>query len=150
MGNEPAFLQGRSVTRWVCPECGREFGKANQGHVCAPGVPLEEVFMGRPPVQREVYDALLAHLETLGGVHADQVRVGVFWKTDRKLAEIRPMARALSVNLALPREIRSPRVMRVLRSSSDKFWHIVRITRPDEVDDELLGWLTEAYDYATD
>jgi hypothetical protein len=43
-----------------------------------------------------------------------------------------------------------PRVMRVLRSSSDKFWHIIRITRPDHVDDELLGWLTEAYDYATD
>jgi hypothetical protein len=40
--------------------------------------------------------------------------------------------------------------MRVLRSSSDKFWHIIRITRPDHVDDELLGWLTEAYDYATD
>jgi hypothetical protein len=138
------------VGRWECPECGREFGNRNQGHLCAPGVPLAEVFEKRPPVQRELYDALIAHLETLGPVHADAVRVGVFLKTDRKLAEIRPMARALSVELALPRELDSPRVMRVLRASSEKFWHVIRITEPDEVDDELRDWLTEAYDYATD
>jgi hypothetical protein len=138
------------VTRWVCPECGREFANANQGHFCEPAVPLEEVFEGRPAGQREVYEALLAFLDTLGGVHADQVRVGVFWKTDRKLAEVRPMARALSVNLVLPRELHSPRVARVNRYAADKVWHSIRLTSVDQIDDELLGWLTEAYDYATD
>jgi len=138
------------MVRWVCPECGREFGNRNQGHLCAPGVPLDEVFEGRPPVQRELYEAMLEHLDQFGGVHADAVRVGVFWKTDRKLAEIRPMARALSVELGLPREIRSPRVTRVQRASSEKYWHTIRVTEPEQIDDELLGWLTEAYDYATD
>jgi Domain of unknown function (DUF5655) len=137
------------MARWECPDCGREVGNRNQGHVCAPGVLLDEVFEGRPPVQRELYDVMLAHLESLGGVHADAVRVGVFWKTDRKLAEIRPMARALSVQLTLPREVDTP-ITRVLRASSEKFVHIIRVNDPDEIDDELLGWLTEAYDYATD
>lgn len=140
----------KGMARWVCPECGREFAKEDQGHFCAPGVPVDEVFAGRAPEQREIYAKLVAHLETLGDVHADSVRVGVFLKTDRKLAEIRPMARALSVNLALPRRLDSDRVARVYRSAGDKTWNDIRVTSIEQVDDELLDWLTEAYDYATD
>lgn len=138
------------MARWECPECGREFGNRNQGHLCAPGVPVDEVFAGRPDEQREIYDVVMEHLEGLGPVHTDAVRVGVFLKTDRKLAEIRPMARALSIELMLPREVGSPRMTRVLRVSAEKYAHFLRLREPDEVDDEILGWLTEAYDFATD
>jgi hypothetical protein len=34
-----------------------------------------------------VYDAILAHLESLGPVYEDAVGVGVFLKRERKLAE---------------------------------------------------------------
>ena len=60
------------------------------------------------------------------------------------------MARALSVNLVLPRELHSPRVALVNRYAADKVWHSIRLTSVDQIDEELLGWLTEAYDYATD
>ncbi|HEY3002055.1 MAG TPA: DUF5655 domain-containing protein [Kribbellaceae bacterium] len=137
------------MARWQCPECGREFGNRNQAHVCAPGCTVDEVFAGRPPAQREVYDEILAHLESLGPVHVDAVTVGVFLKSDRKLAEVRPMARALSVELVMPRPLGSPRVAFQLRASATRVVHVVRLTSVEQVDDELLGWLTEAYDYAT-
>jgi len=41
------------------------------------GCSVEESFAARPPVQRAIYDALMAHLSTLGPVHVDAVRVGV-------------------------------------------------------------------------
>lgn len=138
------------MARWMCPECGREFANRNQGHFCAPGVPVDRVFSGRPPAQRDIYEELIEFVATLGPVHADSVSVGVFLKTDRKLAEIRPMARALSVNLALPRRLDTPRVARVYRSAGEKTWNDLRLRTIEDVDDELLGWLTEAYDYATD
>jgi len=57
--------------------------------------------------------------------------------------------RALSVELVMPRPLESPRVAFQLRASATRVVHVVRLTSVEQVDDELLGWLTEAYDYAT-
>jgi hypothetical protein len=83
-------------------------------------------------------------------VHVDAVKVGVFLKSDRKFAEIRPMARALSVNLEMSRALEGPLVARRYRYAVDRFASEVRVTNPDQVDNVLCGWLTEAYDEATD
>jgi hypothetical protein len=72
----------------------------------------------------------------------------VFLKNDSKLAEVRPMARSLSLNLVLPRRLDDPRVARVVRISADRVVNFLRLTRVDEVDDEVRDWLTEAYDAA--
>jgi len=133
------------VTRWTCPRCDREFGRAHQAHVCVPGCTVDDVFAGRPATQRLIYNALMDHLATLGPVHEDAVRVGVFLKRVRKLAEVRPKARNLSVEIVLPRTIDHPRVARTIRIAGDRVVHIVKLTRLDQVDDELRGWLTEAY-----
>jgi hypothetical protein len=93
----------RSVTRWTCPACERQFARAHQAHVCVPGGTIDESFAGRPPVQREIFDTLLAYLRTLGPVHIDAVRVDVFLYSDRKLAEVRPRTRSLALIVVLPR-----------------------------------------------
>ncbi|MGE5827957.1 MAG: DUF5655 domain-containing protein [Micromonosporaceae bacterium] len=131
--------------RWTCPRCDREFGRAHQSHVCVPGGTVEESFAGRPPVQREIYDALMAHLDTLGPVHVDAVKVGVFLRRTDKIAEVRPMARALKLWLGLPRRVDSPLVTQHLQGAAGRVWHAIRLTSPDQVDDELQAWLTEAY-----
>jgi Domain of unknown function (DUF5655) len=133
------------VGRWICPRCDREFGRAHQSHVCVPGGTVEESFAGRPAAQRDIYDALLAHLTTLGPVYADAVKVGVFLKHTGKFAEVRPMARSLSLELVLPRPVQSPRVLRHIVIAADRVWHTIRLNSPAEIDDELRAWLTEAY-----
>ncbi len=109
---------------------------------------MDDCFAGRPPVQREIYDALVAHLETLGPLHLDAVRVGVFLKHERKLAEVRPMARSLSLMLVLPRVVVDPRISRTYRISADRTAHHIKLTSQDQVDEQLYDWLTEAYDAA--
>ncbi len=138
------------MPRWTCPRCDREFGRANQSHTCLPGGSVEETFRGRSPVQREIYDAIVEHLESLGPLHADSVQVGVFLKRDRKLAEVRPMARSLSLYLVLPRVVDDPRIIRTMRVSAQRCGHVIRLTGVDDVDDELREWLTEAYLDAAD
>jgi hypothetical protein len=138
------------MARWTCPRCDREFGRANQSHTCVPGGTVEDSFAGRPAAQVEAYRRIMAHLATVGPVHADSVQVGVFLKSDRKFAELRPMARALSVNLQMSRPISDVRVARTMRITGQQHLNVVRVTDPDQVDDVLCGWLTEAYDEATD
>lgn len=100
-------------------------------------------------MQRAIYEELMAHLTTLGPVHADAVRVGVFLKSDRKLAEVRPMARSLSLALTLPRVLQDGRIARRIRLSGDRTVHVVRLRSVADVDDQVRDWLTEAYDAAT-
>ncbi len=133
------------MTRWTCPACEREFGRAHQSHVCVPAGTVDDCFAGRPGYQREVYEMLVAHLRTLGEVHVDAVRVGVFLKHERKLAEVRPKARGLSLDLVLPRRLDDPRVTRVERLSADRVVNRVRLTCVDDVDDRVRGWLSEAW-----
>jgi hypothetical protein len=118
--------------------------------VCVPGCTVDECFEGRPPIQREIYERLLAHLATLGPVHIDAVRVGIFLKTDRKLAEVRPKARSLSLELVLPRAMAHPRVVRTITIAADRVAHVVKLPGLDDVDDEVREMLTQAYNHATD
>jgi hypothetical protein len=106
---------------------------------------VEECFAPWPPAYREIYDALVGFLSTLGAVHADAVTVGVFLKREQKLAEIRPKARCLSLELVLPRRIDHPRVARSIRLTADRTVNVVKLTRPEEVNDDIRAWLAEAY-----
>jgi hypothetical protein len=138
------------MPRWVCPNCDREFARAHQSHVCVPGGTEEESFRGRPPEQYQMYRAIMAHLESLGPFHVDAVGVGVFLKSDRKFAEIRPMARALAIWIGLPYRIDDPRLGRAEAAGPDRFWNRVRLSTMEQLDDDVFRWLTDAYDDATD
>ncbi|MCU1343902.1 MAG: hypothetical protein JWL70_168 [Acidimicrobiia bacterium] len=138
------------MSRWTCPACDREFARAKQAHVCMTGNTVDATFAGRPAVQRAIYDAVLIHLRTLGPLHEDAVRIGVFLKAERKLAELRPKARWLSLELVLGRSLAAGRVSRELRVSADRVVHVIKLASVDDVDDQLRQWLTEAYFHASD
>ena len=106
---------------------------------------MDDTFANSPPGQRRAYDTIMAYLQTLGPVHEDAVQVGVFLKRQRKFAEIRPMSRALSLNLVLPRTVRDSRVLRTARISADRVEHVIRLSDATEVDEQVREWLTEAF-----
>lgn len=136
--------------RWTCPRCDRQFGRANQAHVCVPGCTVDDSFTGRPPWQRAAYDAVLASLRAQGPVHEDAVRVGVFLLAERKFAEVRPVARSLNLWLILPRLPDDPRISRSEPLARGRFAALVKIGGPADVDDQLRGWLSEALAAADD
>jgi Domain of unknown function (DUF5655) len=116
--------------------------------VCVPGNTVDESFAGRPAVQRDIYEAIIAYLRTLGPVHLDAVRVGVFIYHIDKIAEVRPAARALTLWLMMPRDLDDPRVGRRERVSTTRVAHRIKLTDVSDVDDQLCDWLGEAYDAA--
>ena len=76
------------VARWVCPNCEREFASANQAHVCVPGITVDDLLARHPRWVSEIYRAVMEHLISLGPVHEDAVNVGIFLKSDRKIARV--------------------------------------------------------------
>jgi hypothetical protein len=90
------------MARWTCPDCEREFGARNQAHVCSPGISVDELLGRHPDWVGEIYEAVMEPLRGLGPVHEDAVNVGIFLKSDRKLAEFRPRVRSVLLHIVLP------------------------------------------------
>jgi hypothetical protein len=115
-----------------------------------PGITVDAAFAGRPASLREIYDAILAHLLSLGPVHEDAVSVGVFLKRDRKLAEVRPRSRDVWLGLYLPRPVHDRRIARILGPSGPRVAHVILLRSAADVDDQVRAWLTEAFLDASD
>ena len=131
---------------WTCPRCGRSFGSAGQSHSCIPAGTLDASFAGRPDWQREAYERVAAHLRGLGPLVIEPVSVGVFFKRARSFAEVRPMKSALRVEFLLSRSLDDPRVVKTVAMSANRIAIFVDVRSPDEIDAQLLAWLTEAYE----
>jgi len=129
---------------WACPACGREFGK-RQSHVCVPAMSVDEYFAGRPPGEREIFEAVRAHLESLGPVIVEPVGVGILFKGRRTFVELRPKKRWVDLGFGLNRRLDHPRITRRSRDQAGRTYHGVRISSAAEVDDEVREWPTESY-----
>ncbi len=114
-------------------------------HDCAPGLTLDEYFASGPAHERPVFDAVMAHLETIGPVHLDIVSVGIFLKNPRTFAELRPKDRWVALSFGLGRRARHRAITRKVTDYSGRFWHIANIAEPEQFDADLAGLLTETY-----
>jgi Domain of unknown function (DUF5655) len=135
---------------WICPECGRRFGRSHQGHECAPALSIEEYFTTGPPHERPVFEAVWAHLSTLAdddgeGVYLEPVSVGIFFKRRTTFAQLRPMTRWVALTFGLRRRLTTDRLSRKVMVTGSRYHHVVNLTDPSEVDDVVRGWLTEAF-----
>jgi Domain of unknown function (DUF5655) len=136
------------VAGWTCAECGRRFARNRQMHDCAPGLTPDEYFASGPAHERPIFDAVMAHLYTVGPVHLDIVSVGIFLKNPRKFAELRPKDRWVALAFTLDRRATHPTITRKVVEYGDRFWHVANVRSPDDVDDALRDLLTEAYESA--
>lgn len=130
---------------WVCPKCGRRFRRAGQSHECAPALSVEEYFSTGPPHERPIFEAVLAHLGTVGPMHVEPVSVGIFLKRAQTFAELRPKDRWVALSFSLPRRVQHERIVRKVMEYSGRYYHVANLRTPADFDDRLRGWLTEAY-----
>lgn len=131
---------------WVCPDCGRRFRRRRQSHECAPALSLEEYFSTGPPFERPVFEAVMAHLATLGPVHVEPVSVGIFIKKSGGFVELRPMTRWVAMSFMVPRRINSSRIARKPLAVGPLSFHVVNLRGSEDVDEQVRAWLTESYE----
>lgn len=107
---------------------------------------LEDYFATGPPWERPIFEAVRAHLGSLGRVHVEPVSVGIFFKRSRTFVELRPMTRWTAVSMVLPRLVDHPRIARKPIPGREGYWfHVVNVRSADEVDETLRDWLTESF-----
>jgi hypothetical protein len=129
---------------WSCPACGREFWK-RQAHVCAPALSVDAYFSGRPAVEREIFEAVREHIESLGPVIVEPVGVGILFKGKRTFVELRPKTKWVALSFGLNRRAEHARITRTTKTDTARTYHGVRLTSAADIDDAVREWLTESY-----
>ena len=130
---------------WECPRCGRAFANTNQTHTCAALGDLDAHFRGRQPHVRETFERILSAVREFGPVTVLPEKTRIALHMRMSFAAFMPRIRWLDGHLVLARIIHSGRFRRVETYSPRNVLHAFRLVSPDEVDEEFIGWLAEAY-----
>lgn len=133
------------MVAWVCPKCRRQFGRRGQSHECAPAMSLEEYFSSGPERERPIFEAVLRHFDSVGPVHVEPVSVGLFLKRSRSFAELRPLRDWVAASFTLPYRAQHPTILRKVQPYGRNYFHVANLRGPEDVDDDLLRLLTDAY-----
>jgi hypothetical protein len=109
---------------------------------------LEEYFSTGPAHERPIFEAVMRHADTLGPVHVEPVSVGIFLKRAQTFAQLRPMQRWVALSFSLPRTVRHPTITRKVVLYHGRHYHVANLRSPEDFDDDLRDWITEAYLHA--
>jgi len=110
---------------------------------------LEEYFSTGPPFERPIFDAVLTHMKTLGEPFLEPVSVGIFVKRDGVgVLQLRPMTKWVALYLFMPRTIHDRRISRKPIVTGRIVFRVVNLRSPEEVDDTVKSWITEAWETA--
>ncbi len=98
-----------------------------------------------PPFERPIFEAVNAHLQSLGDVYVEPVSVGIFFKVTRTFAQLRPLTKWVACGMLLPHVVDDDRIARKVVATGSSYYHVVNLRSVDDVDDQLRDWLSAAY-----
>jgi hypothetical protein len=100
----------------------------------------------KPPGSVALYHSFVRLVEACGPVTYAVAKTTITFKGSRRgFAGARPTEQGLAVYLDLQRRVEDPRVTRAVPYTKRLFTHHLRITAPEQLDDDLAGWVREAY-----
>ncbi len=144
-----SFPYALPMERWTCPNCNRVFGKLNQPHMkCEPAVTLDEYFAAGKPFERPIFEAVHAAIGDFEGLIVDPIGVGILLKNGPMFAELRPKTKWTALGFSLGRKLENGRLSRKVVDYGQKHFHVINVTDPKQIDDEIIEWLTEAFHLA--
>ena len=114
-------------------------------------------FFDGKPVELALYEALFRHLETElsdASVKVQKSQISFYGRHLFGAASL-PVRRkknwpehCIVVTIGLPHQLRSPRVAVAVEPYPGRWTHHVLISQEEQIDEELMGWLREAYEFA--
>jgi len=106
---------------------------------------VSDHFVNKDPSVRALYDQLISLLRTFGPVQEDPKKTSIHLNRKSALAGVEARRDGLLLNIKSDHPIQSPRIEKSEQISSKRFHYKVRISSPNDLDEELKAWLEEAY-----
>jgi Domain of unknown function (DUF5655) len=130
---------------WTCPKCGRRFVSRNLWHACG-DYSVEGFLQGKGTRARELFQRFEELIAACGPYEVAPAKTRVAFMVRVRFAGVQTVSdRGMTVAFALSRPIPHPRIRKVEEIVPGWFGHTLRVTSPEDLDEEVLGWLRESY-----
>jgi predicted RNA-binding Zn-ribbon protein involved in translation (DUF1610 family) len=129
---------------WRCPKCGKYYVTRNMWHACVRHS-LEEHFARKSPKLRLLFDGLLGLLKRCGPVRVVPGKSGIAFQVRMRFGGAVVRKDCLEAGFTLRRRLDHLRIKKVIAYTPRAYGHHVEIHSPADLDEELAGWLREAY-----
>lgn len=107
---------------------------------------IEQVFDGKAPELRAIFDQLVDKLRQFGDVKVAPKQTSIHLEKNSGFAGVHPRKAYFNLEFRTDYKIEDPRITRVQQLSARRFEHTVKLERESDVDDQLLTWLKDAYE----
>ena len=115
-------------------------------------MPLDKFFAGQS-LSRKLFDDVHREVEALGETSMRVTKSQIAFKRRRGFAWVwmpekylKRKAAPLVLSLSLPRRDPSPRWKEIVESYPGRFMHHLELYDPSEIDEQVKGWLREAWE----
>lgn len=105
----------------------------------------QALFTGKDDVVQSIYNRLLEVLHTLGPFQEEPKKTSIHLVHTVGFAGVHPRKSFLILNVRTDYPIQSQRITKTEQVSKNRFHNEVKLASPSDVDEELLGWLKDAY-----
>lgn len=129
---------------WTCPHCARQFVNINQSHACG-RYSVEDHLAGASPLVATLFDQFVELVDNCGETIIEATKTSIAFKSPGLFAVVHIQKQGIKVGFWLPRRIDHPRFIRIEAISPREYVYDLRVTSLDDLDDQLLNWLCEAY-----
>ena len=130
---------------WACPICKRQFEKRNQVHSCNL-YPLDNHFKGKEEIARPLYDKLGEQIEkNIGPLKVESLPCCVHFVSTYTFGAVYALRNKIRVTFTLNYKLVNPRIKKSSQTSNTKYLYGVDIEKSDEIDEEIISWLRQAY-----
>jgi hypothetical protein len=102
-------------------------------------------FINRSPAVRQIYDRILKVSRPFGPVKEDPKKTSIHLVNASAYAGIQNRREALILTLKSETDIDSDRIFRRQRASARRWYLEIKLTSPEQVDDELIRLLEASY-----
>lgn len=118
--------------------------------MCIPGTTAEQFIADHPDFVGPVFERVRSHLTAVddgagGELIVDPLDTKVLFKNGPTFCILEVKAKWVAVGFSIRRRLESGRLSRKVADYGSKYFHVVNVTDPDQIDDEFESWLTEAY-----
>ncbi|MCM3900582.1 MAG: DUF5655 domain-containing protein [Pyrinomonadaceae bacterium] len=137
-------MRKRLKPLWRCPKCGEWFVTENMWHSCGK-YSLETLFAKTEPHVFKLFKKFSRMVRACGPVRMIPQKTRVVFQVRVRFAGCYPRKSYLICSLGLPRKFNSPRFVKIEEYTQQFVGHQFRVTSESDLDDEVQGWLREAY-----
>ena len=104
------------------------------------------LFEGKAPQVREAFDYLVTQLRSFGQVKVAPKQTSIHLEKNSGFAGVHPRKAYFNLEFRTDYKIDHPRITRIQQLSARRFEHTLRVEKASDIDEQLLGWLKDAYE----